>query len=88
MACPDYRSKLKLLKDRPEGQRGVPPSGDAQRIAKRLREYGADSIKFITTPKLEPTNNLAEQSIRFVTIDRHINHETRGENGCRWSERI
>jgi len=71
-----------------QAQRDVPPSADAQRIAKRLREYGAAYFEFITTPKLEPTNNLAEQAIRFVTIDRHITQGTRGENGCRWSERI
>jgi len=71
-----------------EAQCGVPPSADAQRIAKRLREYGAAYFEFITTPNLEPTNNLAEQAIRFVTIDRHITQGTRGENGCRWSERI
>ena len=37
---------------------------------------------------MEPTNNLAEQAIRFVVIDRHITHGTRSERGRRWSERI
>lgn len=41
-----------------------------------------------TTPGLEPTNNLAEQAIRFVVIDRHITQGTRSEGGNRWSERI
>jgi transposase len=71
-----------------EAQDAVPPSADAQRIAKRLRAFGKAYFEFITTPGLEPTNNLAEQAIRFVTIDRHITQGTRGENGCRWSERI
>jgi transposase len=42
----------------------------------------------VTTPGVEPTNNLAEQAIRFVVIDRHITQGTRGEMGQRWSERI
>ena len=37
---------------------------------------------------LPPTNNLAEQAIRFVVIDRHITQGTRGEKGRRWCERI
>jgi transposase len=71
-----------------EAQRDVPEARDAQRIAKRLREYGAAYFEFITTPGMEPTNNLAEQAIRFVTIDRHITQGTRSEKGCAWSERI
>ena len=35
-----------------------------------------------------PTNNLAEQAIRFVVIDRHITQGTRSEKGRRWCERI
>jgi transposase len=37
---------------------------------------------------VEPTNNLAEQAIRFVVIDRHITQGTRSEDGNRWCERI
>ena len=37
---------------------------------------------------LEPTNNLAEQAIRFVVIDRLITQGTRSERGDRWCERI
>jgi transposase len=32
--------------------------------------------------------DLAEQAIRFVVIDRHIAQGTRGEAGQRWCERI
>ena len=34
------------------------------------------------------TNNLAEQAIRFVVIDRLITQGTRSEKGNRWCERI
>jgi transposase len=71
-----------------EAQRDVPDAKPAQLVAKRLREHGTAYFRFITTPEIEPTNNLAEQAIRFVTIDRHITQGTRGEHGRRWSERI
>ncbi|MCK4660366.1 MAG: hypothetical protein KAV82_12660 [Phycisphaerae bacterium] len=41
----------------------------------------------MTTPGIEPTNNIAEQAIRFVVIDRYITQGTRSENGCQWCER-
>jgi hypothetical protein len=37
---------------------------------------------------VEPTNNLAEQAIRFVVIDRLVTQGTRSQTGQRWSERI
>jgi transposase len=71
-----------------EAQQEVPEAKHAQLVAKRLRDHGEAYFRFITTPGLEPTNNLAEQAIRFVAIDRHITQGTRGEKGCQWSERI
>ncbi len=66
----------------------VPPSKKAQNMAKRFRERGQAYFEFITTPNVEPTNNIAEQAIRFVVIDRRITQGTRGESGRRWCERI
>ena len=71
-----------------QGTDDVPPTEAAQRLARRLQKYGACYFRFLTTPGLEPTNNLAEQAIRFVVIDRHITQGTRGEVGQRWCERI
>ncbi len=45
-------------------------------------------LRFITTPGVEPTNNLAEQVIRFVVIDRRITQGTRSVKGRRWCQRI
>src|SRR3954453_15068253 len=70
------------------GTQDVPASRHAQRMAKRLRAYGASYFTFVTTPGVEPTNNLAEQAIRFVVIDRHITQGTRSEGGRRFCERI
>jgi transposase len=66
----------------------VPPTAPSQNLAKRFTEHGQAYFEFVTTPGVEPTNNLAEQAIRFVVIDRHITQGTRGEAGRRWCERI
>ncbi len=66
----------------------VPKGNHAQNLAKRFRENGEAYFRFITTPGIDPTNNLAEQAIRFVVIDRRITQGTRSETGRRWCERI
>ena len=71
-----------------QSQLDVPPANEAQLIAKRLRNYETEYFEFIQTPSVEPTNNSAEQAIRFLTIDRHITQGTRSEKGQRWCERI
>jgi transposase len=70
------------------GQTGVPGGRHAQNLAKRLEKYGKQYFTFVTTPGVGPTNNLAEQAIRFVVIDRLITQGTRSEDGQRWCERI
>jgi transposase len=66
----------------------VPDTKHAQNLAKRFRKHGEAYFRFITTPGIEPTNNLAEQAIRFVVIDRRITQGTRSEKGRCWCERI
>jgi transposase len=66
----------------------VPDAKHARNLAKRFRENGEAYFRFITTPGIDPTNNLAEQAIRFVVIDRHITQGTRSEKGRRWCKRI
>jgi transposase len=70
------------------GRDQAPATRHGQNMAKRFREHGEAYFTFITTPGVEPTNNLAEQAIRFVVIDRHITQGTRSAGGRRWSERI
>lgn len=65
-----------------------PWTSDAQNMADRFRKHGDAYFRFITTPGVEPTNNLAEQAIRFVVIDRRVTQGTRGAAGRRWCERI
>ena len=66
----------------------VPDVKESQNLAARFRKHGESYLRFITTPGIDPTNNVAEQAIRFVVIDRLVTQGTRGEPGRRWSERI
>lgn len=66
----------------------VPQTSEAQNLANRFQQHGDSYLQFVTTPEIEPTNNLAEQAIRFVVIDRHVTQGSRSEAGQRWLERI
>jgi len=66
----------------------VPPTAEAQNLAERFHQHGREYLRFITTPGVEPTNNLAEQAIRFVVIDRRITQGSRSLAGREWLERI
>lgn len=57
-------------------------------MAERFRKHGEAYFTFLTTPGVEPTNNLAEQAIRFVVIDRKITQGTRSQNGRLFCQRI
>ena len=66
----------------------VPNTKEADNLARRFEKHGASYVQFISTPNIAPTNNLAEQAIRFVVIDRKITQGSRSEAGRRWLERI
>ena len=85
-----FRVRLDAARDEvlARGARDVPPTRASGNLAKRLEAHGDSYFRFITEPGVEPTNNLAEQAIRFVVIDRRITQGTRGERGDRWCERI
>src|SRR3954454_7441084 len=70
------------------GTEDVPETKHSRTLAKRLESHGEGYFRFLTTPGVGPTNNLAEQAIRFVVIDRLITQGTRSEAGNRWCERI
>lgn len=66
----------------------VPAARESQNMAQRFHEHGESYLRFISTPGIEPTNNLAERAIRFVVIDRLVTQGSRSEGGRRWLERI
>lgn len=86
----EFRSRLAAARDEVlrRGTRNVPPTRAATNLAKRFETHGESYFRFITEPGVEPTNNLAEQAIRFVVIDRLITQGTRSDRGDRWCERI
>lgn len=61
---------------------------EAKNMADRFRSHGEAYFEFITTPGVDPTNNAAEQAIRFVVIDRHITQGTRSIKGRKSNERL
>jgi transposase len=54
----------------------VPDATNARNSANRFHEHWKAYFGFITTPGIDPTNNLAEQAVCFEVIDRHITHAT------------
>jgi transposase len=85
-----FQSQLDLarLKILSRATTDVPATKHSRNMAARFEKHGTSYFRFITTPGVEPTNNLAEQAIRFVVIDRLITQGTRSERGNRWCERI
>jgi transposase len=90
MSTAEFDRELRAARDRVlcAGLEDVPSTNHAQNMANRFRKHGEAYFTFVTTPGIEPTNNLAEQAIRFVVIDRLITQGTRSETGRKWSERI
>jgi len=57
-------------------------------LAERFRKHGEEYFTFITTPEIGPTNNAAEQALRFVVMDRRATQGTRSHRGRAFCERI
>lgn len=57
-------------------------------MAQRFQKHGQEYFNFITTPGVGPTNNAAEQALRFVVMDRKATQGTRGHKGRAFCERI
>jgi transposase len=90
LSAREFQSQLEAARARVLrlGTSDVPATRACLNLAKRFEAHGESYFRFITTPGVGPTNNLAEQAIRFVVIDRLITQGTRSERGNRWCERI
>ena len=68
--------------------RRPPDHNEAINIKNRFVD-GIDKCYFLFLERegVSPTNNLSEQAIRFVVIDRRITQSTRSWDGMRWCER-
>jgi len=61
---------------------------EVRNMVNRFKKHGEAYFTFITTPGMDPTNNVAEQAIRFIVIDRKITQGTRSSKGRTSNERI
>ena len=57
-------------------------------MAQRFRKHGEQYFTFLTTPGVHPTNNVAEQALRFVVMDQRVTQGTRSPKGRTFCERI
>lgn len=71
-----------------DGLMECPLTSEADNLNCRFIYHFESYFRFITTPGIEPTNNLAEQAIRFVAIHRRLTQGTRSPTGQTWCERI
>ena len=65
----------------------LPDDNDVYKIVERLWKEQCGYFHFIALG-VPPTDNLCEQSIRHVVIDRKITQGTRSDWGDRWQERM
>ena len=61
---------------------------EVKNMVKRFVDNGKAYFEFITSPGVAPTNNTAEQAIRFIVIDRHVTQGTRSIKGRKANERL
>jgi len=66
----------------------APDTNASCALARRFRKHADQYLRFTRMPGLEPTNNAAEQAIRYVVIDRRVTQGTRSERGRTWCQRI
>jgi len=66
----------------------APDRSGARDLRTRFQLHPNEFFTFVTTPGVQPTNNMTEQAIRYLVIDRRITQGTRGDKGQRWCERI
>ena len=68
------------------------PQGKVHRLidnlVDRFCQHGEGYFRFITSPEIQPTNNSAEQAMRFIVMDRHMTQGTRSPRGRAVCEKI
>jgi transposase len=68
--------------------RRPPQRGEAQTLAKRVRQHAGAYFLFLVRDDVEPTNNIAERALRHGVMHRKLTQGTRGDTGQRWLERM
>ena len=99
MSEKDFVAKLTLVKEQllktaiecapsHTNEEGKVERSEVRNMVKRFTDHGKAYFEFITSPGVEPTNNVAEQAVRFVVIDRHVTQGTRSILGRTANERL
>lgn len=84
-----FQRKLEKLRDDLIARfKRAPDRPGARNMRKRFKDHANEFFTFVTTPGAQPTNNMTEQALRYVVIDRKITQGTRSAKGQRWCERI
>jgi transposase len=66
----------------------APEFRKAQNMARRFMKCEDQSLTFIYNEGVEPTNNSAEQAIRYVATDRHVTQGVRSDRGRERAARL
>lgn len=84
----EFLLKTRILSITAGATNDVPASKEAIAISRRFIDSGDGYFQFAKSPGVSPTNNIAEQTIRFVVISRLVTQGTRSEIGRRFCERV
>jgi hypothetical protein len=79
------KEKKQIQKD---AKTNIPDTKEAKNMADRFIKFGESYFTFITTPGIDPTNNIAEQAIRFIVMYRHVSQGTRSTLGREACEKL
>lgn len=83
------RSMNRIRRGFLQAVRRPPRRAEAQTLRDRFRGREAEHyFRFLTTPRIEPTNNQTERALRHIVIDRLITQGTPSSRGQRWCERV
>jgi transposase len=69
-------------------RRSVPDHKKSAALVKRFEERGESYFLFIENTAIAPTNNIAEQNIRTLVLDRMVTQGVRSDGGNEWHERF
>jgi transposase len=81
---PEKDREAQWLRDEQKRLESVPLDFDkARTLQGRIRRYSGEWLAFLDHPGVTPTNNLAEQAVRFLVVLRKVTFGSRTRAGAR-----